>query len=75
MSIKTKVWIRTLVISGIVAWPGFETYRLWSTTQQMQQAQALERTVQAKLEVTRAKHAQVVGADANTTGAADAAKP
>jgi hypothetical protein len=76
MSIKTKIWIRTVVIVGLIAWPGYETYKLWWTTQKMAEAQALERTVRAKLEATRAKHVQVANASANTTGsAADTTKP
>lgn len=59
MSSQTKNCIRVAVIAGVLAWPVFETYRLWVTTQQMQQALALERTVRAKLEATRAKHVEV----------------
>jgi hypothetical protein len=59
MSITAKIWIRTVVITGLVAWPALETYRLWDTTQKVKEAQALERSVRAKLEVTRAKHVQV----------------
>lgn len=64
MSIKTKIWIRVVVFAGLLAWPGVETYRLWVTTQRMEQAQALERSVRVKLEAARAKHTQVAGTPA-----------
>ena len=54
-----KNLIRTVVLLGIVSWPTIETYRLWSTTQQLQTAQALERSVTASLAAARAKHAQI----------------
>jgi Tfp pilus assembly protein PilE len=59
MSIKVKICIRVVVIVALLAWPGVETYRLWVTTQKMSEAQALQRSVQAKLEAARAKHVQV----------------
>jgi len=65
MNIKTKICIRIIVIVGILAWPGVETYRLYVITQQMAAAQALERSVRAKLEATRAKHMQVAASPAN----------
>lgn len=65
MSIKTKVWIRVVVFAGILAWPGVETYRLVVTTQKMEEAFALERSVRGKLEAARAKHTQVAVTPAN----------
>lgn len=65
MSTKTKFWIRVTVVAGILAWPAVESYRLWDTTQKLEQAQALERSVQVKLEATRAKHTEVAGTPAN----------
>ena len=65
MNIKTKIWIRVIVIVSILAWPGIETYRLYVTTQKMVAAQALERSVRAKVEATRAKHMQVASTPAN----------
>ena len=53
----TKNLIRTVVVLGMVAWPSVETYRLWKTTQQLEQAQALERSVTAKLASAQARHA------------------
>ena len=67
MSNNAKVWIRVVVIAGIVAWPTVESYRLWDTTQKMQVALALEHSVAVKLEVTRAKQAQVARAGSDTT--------
>ena len=63
---STKNLIRTVVILGIVSWPAIETYRLWSTTQQMETAQALERTVTASLTAARAKHAQMANVELAT---------
>ena len=71
MNIKTKIWIRVIVICGILAWPGVETYRLWVTTQKMVAAQALERSVRAKVEAARAKHVEVANASAPATPATD----
>ena len=65
MSIKTKIWIRAVVIAGVLAWPGIETYRLWATTQKMAKAEALERSIRVKLEAARAKHVQVASTPAN----------
>ena len=62
MNSKIKIWIRVIVIVGILSWPGVETYRLWVTTQKMTQAQALERSVRAKVEAARARHVQVANA-------------
>jgi hypothetical protein len=59
MNIKTKIWIRAIVITGILAWPGVESFRLWKTTQKLAEAQALERSVKVKLEAARARHVQV----------------
>jgi predicted negative regulator of RcsB-dependent stress response len=76
MSIKTKIWIRVVVIVGLIAWPGYETYKLWWTTQKMTEAQALERKVRAKVEATRAKHVEVANAAGNTTATPpDPSKP
>ncbi len=62
MNSKIKIWIRVIVLVGILSWPRVETYRLWVTTQKMVQAQALERSVRAKVEAARARHVQVVNA-------------
>ncbi|HXJ60679.1 MAG TPA: hypothetical protein VNU68_28870 [Verrucomicrobiae bacterium] len=59
MSNKAKIWIRVVVFTGVLAWPAVETYRFWTTLQKMKEAQALERSVRAKLETARAKHVQV----------------
>jgi hypothetical protein len=69
MSIKTKIWIRSIVIAGILAWPGVESFRLWDTAQKLAGAQALERSVKVKLEAARARHVQVAStpASAGTT--------
>lgn len=67
---KTKFWIRLVVFTALLAWPGVETYRFWVSTQELAKAQALERSVTAKLQAARAKHVQV--ADADNTSAAPA---
>ncbi len=64
MNTKNKIWIRVIVIVGIFAWPATESYRLYLTTQKMAAAQALERSVRAKLEAARAKHVQVASTPA-----------
>jgi Tfp pilus assembly protein PilE len=61
MNNTTKIWIRVVVIVGILAWPAVETYRLLDTTQKLTEAQALERSVRVKLEAARAKNVQVAG--------------
>jgi hypothetical protein len=73
MSKNFKVGIRVIVIAGLVAWPTVESYRLWQTAQKMQEAQALERKVSAKLDATRAKQAQI--AHSGEPAAASAADP
>ena len=65
MSMKTKIWIRAIVITGILAWPGVESFRLWQTTQKLTEAQALERSVKVKLEAARARHVQVASTPAS----------
>ena len=62
---STKNLVRTVVIFGVLAWPAVESYRLWSTTQQLHQAQALERSVTAKLDAARTRHAQAEVAKAD----------
>jgi hypothetical protein len=73
MNITTKIWIRVVVIAGILAWPGIETYRLWDTTQKLTEAQALERSVRVKLEAARARNVQVAGSP--TSAATPGSKP
>ncbi len=73
MNSTTKIWIRVVVIAGILAWPGIETYRLWDTTQKLTEAQALERSVRVKLEAARARNVQVAGSP--TSAATPGAKP
>ena len=63
MNSKTKNWIRAVVIAGVISWPGVETYRLCVTTQQMETAQALERSVQVRLAAARTKHVQMATVD------------
>ena len=75
MNIKTKNSIRVGVIAAVLSWPAVETYRLWDTTQKMTEAQALERSVRAKLESARAKHVQVANASSPTATATDQTKP
>ena len=62
---STKNLIRTVVILGVLAWPAVEAYRLWVTTQKLHQAQALERSVTAKLDSARARHAEAQVAKAD----------
>ena len=66
---STKNLIRTVVALGVLAWPAVEAYRLWATTQQLHQAQALERSVTAKLDSARARHSQAQVAKAGDTPA------
>lgn len=73
MNSTAKIWIRVVVIAGILAWPGIETYRLLDTNQKLIEAQALERSVRVKLEAARAKNVQVAGSPASA--ATPGAKP
>lgn len=73
MNSTAKIWIRVVVIAGILAWPGIETYRLWTTTQKLTEAQALERSVRVKLEAARARNVEVAGSPASA--ATPGAKP
>lgn len=61
MNTSNKTLIRAVVLAGILAWPTVETCRLWATRQKLEEAQALQLSVQTKLEAARAKHVQVAG--------------
>ena len=67
MNTKTKFWVRLVVLAALLAWPAVETWRLMDTKQKLVEAQALNRTVQAKYEASRAKHIQVAGAPDTTS--------
>ena len=73
MNSTAKIWIRVVVIAGILAWPGIETYRLLDTNQKLVEAQALERSVRVKLEAARTKNVQVAGSP--VSAATPGAKP
>ena len=72
MNSKTKFWIRVVVVVGLLAWPGVESYRLWVTNQKARESQALQQSVQVKLQAARAKHTQVAGAPDTTAAPSDA---
>lgn len=61
MNTQTKTLVRALVVIGLLAWPGVETFRLIATQQQAAAAEELQRDVQAKLAVARSKHVQMAG--------------
>ena len=61
MNTQTKTLVRAVVLAGLLAWPGVETFRLISTQQKAAAAEELQRSVQAKLDVARAKHIQMAG--------------
>ena len=66
MNTQSKTFVRAAVVAGLLAWPGVETFRLIATQQQAAAAEELQRSVQAKLDVVRAKHVQMAGSgDAN----------
>lgn len=66
MNTPSKTLIRSLVIAGLLAWPGVEMFRLVATQQKLAAAQELQRSVAAKLDSARAKHVQMAGSgDAN----------
>jgi hypothetical protein len=67
MNTKTKLLVRFVVLVAVLAWPGVETWRLWDTRQKLEDAQALQRSVQTKYEAARAKHVQVAGAPDSTS--------
>ena len=72
MNSKTKFWIRVVVVVGLLAWPAVETYRLWVTNQKARESQALQQSVQVKLQAARAKHVQVAGAPDTSATPSDA---
>jgi hypothetical protein len=61
MNTQSKTFVRAVVVAGLLAWPGVETFRLIATQQKAAAAEELQRTVQAKLDVARAKHIQMAG--------------
>ena len=61
MNTQTKTLVRAVALAGLLAWPGVETFRLISTQQKAAAAEELQRSVQAKLDVARAKHIQMAG--------------
>ena len=61
MNTQTKTLVRAVILAGLLAWPGVETFRLISTQQKAAAAEDLQRSVQAKLDVARAKHIQMAG--------------
>jgi hypothetical protein len=69
MNTKTKFWVRLVVLVAVLAWPAVETWRLLDTRHKLEEAQALERSVQTKYEAARAKHVQVAGAPDTTSPA------
>jgi hypothetical protein len=46
---KTKNWIRLVVASALLAWPGVETYRYYVATQQLAAATQLQESVTMKV--------------------------
>jgi hypothetical protein len=44
-----KNWIRAAVLTGLLAWPGLETYRLWVAKKQLTASAELERSVSQRL--------------------------
>lgn len=61
MNTQSKTLIRALVLAGLLAWPGVETFRLITTQQKAAAAEELQRDVQTKLALARSKHIQVAG--------------
>lgn len=61
MNTQSKTLVRALVLAGLLAWPGVETFRLIATQQKAAAAEELQRDVQAKLAVARSKHVQMAG--------------
>lgn len=57
MSTTTKNYIRALVVAGLIAWPGYETYRLWVAQQQL--ITAMEQHERIELKLAQTKETQV----------------
>src|SRR5512137_2800134 len=56
-SMSTKNWIRTVVLAGILAWPGVETYRYFVAVGQRDAALLQHERVAARVAQAQSAHA------------------
>lgn len=53
-----KNWIRVVVLTGLVAWPSVEGYRLHVAKKQLAQSEQLQKKVMMASEAAKLKYAQ-----------------
>lgn len=53
---KTKLWIRVIVLVVLFAWPTVEAWRLFQARQQLADSEQLAQSVVVKLQVAKARH-------------------
>ncbi len=56
---KTKNWIRTAVVAGLIAWPALETYRYYVAKNELSASVELNRDVTEKLTLAKLRHSLV----------------
>ena len=54
-----KNLVRTVVLLGLIAWPGVESYRLWEAQQDLASRQKVEAKVTTRLAMAKAKNSQL----------------
>lgn len=57
-SMNKKNWIRVVVLTGLLAWPAVEGYRLHVAKKQLAQSEQLHKKVTLALEAAKLKYAQ-----------------
>jgi len=57
---NTKNWIRIGVLTGLLAWPAVESYRLYVAQQQLEASLQLQSKVNGRLQIARLNHAQAI---------------
>jgi hypothetical protein len=53
-----KNWIRVVVLTGLLAWPAVEVYRLHQVKKQLAQSEKLHAKVMLALEAAKLRYAQ-----------------
>ena len=53
-----KNWIRAVVLTGLIAWPAVEGYRLHVAKKQLAQSEQLQKKVMMASEAAKLKYAQ-----------------
>jgi hypothetical protein len=55
---NTKNWIRIGVLTGLLAWPAVESYRLYVAQRQLEASLQLQSQVNGRLQIARLNHSQ-----------------